>query len=54
MGEAHERMKRVFIVFVAFHATFSRHAKAQTGLALVIWLNENVAFHATFSRQGND
>ena len=24
------------------HPTFSRHAKAQTSLALVIWLNENV------------
>ena len=25
-----------------FLPTFSRHAKAQTGLALAIWLNENV------------
>ena len=24
-----------------FHSSFSRHAKAQTSLALVIWLNEN-------------
>jgi len=29
-------------IYVAFHATFSRHAKAQASLALVIWLNENV------------
>ena len=27
---------------------FSRHAKAQTSLALVIWLNENVHIHALF------
>ena len=29
-------------IYVAFHATFSRHAKAQASLALAIWLNENV------------
>ena len=28
--------------FVEFHSTFSRHAKVQTSLALVTWLNENV------------
>jgi hypothetical protein len=28
--------------WVGFHPTFSRHAKAETSFALVIWLNENV------------
>jgi len=31
-----------------YSCTFSRHAKAQTSLALVIWLNENVHIHAPF------
>ena len=35
---------------VEFLPTFSRHAKAQVHLALVIWLNENVGFLPTFSR----
>ena len=29
---------------IGFHPSFSRHAKDQTSLALVIWLNENVPF----------
>jgi len=29
---------------IGFHPLFSRHAKDQTSLALVIWLNENVPF----------
>ena len=29
---------------VEFYSTFSRHAKAQASLALVIWLIENVHF----------
>jgi len=36
----------VFLVGI-FATTFSRHAKAQASLALVIWLIENVRFFAT-------
>ena len=28
--------------FCSYSCTFSRHTKAQTSLALVVWLNENV------------
>ena len=30
------------IDFCSYSCTFSRHTKAQTSLALVVWLNENV------------
>jgi len=32
----------------SFTCSFSRHAKAQTSLVLVIWLYENVLLHAHF------
>ena len=32
----------------SYSCTFSRHGKAQTSLALLIWLNENVHIHAPF------
>ena len=34
---------------VELHSTFSRHAKAQASLAVVIWLNENVPTQALTS-----
>ena len=33
-----------FVFFCSYSCTFSRHTKAQTSLALVVWLNENVRF----------
>ena len=35
---------------VGLHPTFSRHAKAETSFALVIWLNENVLFYNIYNR----
>ena len=32
----------LYNLYLDSHPTFSRHAIAQTSLALVIWLNENV------------
>ena len=39
--------QRLAEVVGIFATTFSRHAKAQASLALVVWLIENVGFFAT-------
>ena len=42
--------RRLMVYYVGFYPTFSRHAKADASIVLVIWLNENVVF---VSAKGN-